>query len=565
MGYFPLFGAVQREAEIWVSPRPSQPGDNGTPTAPFGVGESGEFDRFMSQFRGIPNLTFRLMEGVFETAGVHEVLPGRPPHPHTWEPAHGWKILGQGMEKTIIRLTRLHERNPTKYHVIGNTTTGRPLSTLEVAYLTLDANGAAMSLLADSGFGCAYFKGSYIYLHHLECIGGFNALSPEAHNAASFREIFLLGIQGTHKVGATNNVIDRCNVRATEGSPKAFAGAVEGLTTAVINGAHIDERFPNAGSFNPRISNCLIDGLHPSGRLHGITMFGAINGHVWNNTVVNARFGFYSDDAPWTHSVRVEENWIHNVVSGVYLNYGDYHYRWGRVAVINNQIWVCKDCALPGQPSQSSDGINLVGARPPKPPSFETTYVVGNVVYSVDESGGGRINDYGIQVAYHRNALVASNQVGILRKRNSLKVLRDPLADERYWFFENVDASGDPLMVHDRSMPGCRSSDTWDITPCAYTNPFPWTPSVEALFSWVGEVTTNERAPIRPGFGSIPSVLLNASQADYDAPFEFRQDLGNELDSHGVSRTEDQGRMTFRVHVDQPGTFHIWLRMRPPD
>ena len=455
----PIDPALNQNVEIWMTPDPPSGPQTGTETEPYSVGGAPvTFDKFMSRFRGTRYVTFRLKPGIYHTSGVYEVPLNRAVIGDWWEPGTGWRILGSGTNVTILEMDAPKELTPTKFHVIGNPFTGGLVHHLEIAYLTLNANGPLHSQRVDSSFGAIYVGGSYIYLHDLNCIGAFNALSPLATNARTHRELFIIGIGGRDGAQVTNNIIRRCVITIPPGNPKPFPGSIEALTTAILNAANANGRDAvNDLTCVPQITECLVVGNDVAKRVNGISIFGATNGLATSNVVLNVRFGFYSDDSPWNPSLYVAQNFFSNSIHGVYLNYSmNPAAQWGSVAVLSNVIYLSNRWS--NESSNFTAGINLFGTGPGAgPTTFDQVVVASNTITTVGGQASARIHDFGILQQGARRGLTIGNRIGVLRDENSLKVLPDPLRDETNYFCNNQSFAGTTLWAHDRSLPGCYS------------------------------------------------------------------------------------------------------------
>ncbi|MBI1841205.1 MAG: hypothetical protein HYR88_10175 [Verrucomicrobia bacterium] len=513
----------------------------------------------MLQFRGVHNVTFRFEAGVYETGGNYELPSSRESSPEAWEPDEGWRMIGAGIDQTILKLTSPLEELPTKYAVVGNSRSGRVLRHFELAHMTIDANGQELAEKLDSNFGCVFLTGTYIFVHDLLCLGGFNALSPHASNAATHRELFILGLGGRSGFHATNNVIERCEVRISPSSPKAFPGAIEGLTTAIVNGANtFTADGVNYLSYSPVIRDCFVRGTDPRRRLNGISMFGTVDGITVSNRVTDARFGFYSDDGLVSPRAFITGNTLSNVVVGVYFNYNGSSNRWDQLAILNNDIllWADPDNF---SPDIQNYGINLVGAPDPMPASFYRTVVAGNQIHSARPAPSrGRPMDYGIQVVRHSQACVSSNTIDLLRDRNALKVLREPVRGEEYLFTNNVNARGLQLIVHDRSLPGCRSDDPPSVEQCRYVSDYFWPPVVSREFGFASRYPRPLEYPWRTNATPRVTLLWTTDSATLTGLVR-QKEAGSETSV--VSRKRNEGSLLMAVYAPIQADYYMWLRI----
>lgn len=110
--------------QFWVSANSETVG-LGTPSEPFDGSTADKFDLVMSNMP--PNCTIHLLVGTFQTKGFHEGQPG-------WTVKTGQKILGSGMDATILRI--LTNAAP------GQVILSEPGTNMVVSDLTVDSAGA---------------------------------------------------------------------------------------------------------------------------------------------------------------------------------------------------------------------------------------------------------------------------------------------------------------------------------------------------------------------------------------------------------------------------------------
>ena len=118
--------AFRQNVVIWIAAADTGLEEVGSEDKPFIIGRNGvTFDRFMSRFNGVVNVTFCFKKGVYVTSGIFEVLPGNKPPQDAWEPGTGWRMLGAGTNETFLVMEDPKETQPTKFVVIGNPHSGR--------------------------------------------------------------------------------------------------------------------------------------------------------------------------------------------------------------------------------------------------------------------------------------------------------------------------------------------------------------------------------------------------------------------------------------------------------
>ena len=557
-----------QNSEIVLSPLVAPAGaiQEGTAERPIYVGGGTNFDQFMRSFRDVVNITFRLMEGVFETAGTYEPLPGRTPSPDLWQPGNGWRILGAGMGKTILKLVNPQETGYTKYHVLGTSGVGRFIEHLEVAHLTVDADGARHARTLDSSFGCVAIRGSWIHLHHLNCINPFNALHPRALNAALHRELFVLLISGQDGYQCTNNWIRSCRVSAHPDSPKIFPGAIEGLTSLLVNAANTNGRDEIGDySWRPRILDCFVDGASPQRRVNGLGMFGCVDGLCQGNVAINSRQGFYSDSAPWTPRLFLLNNLISNSLFGIYFNYQVPQNRWGEAIVQSNVIYSCKDCAT--NSNGFTVGISFLGLTNSTASSFDGLIISSNLITGSPRPPGSPTTsdtsiDYGIQVINARASLVYNNTLILQRSYRSLLTLPLPSLIETTRFCRNVDGSGVRLQAINMGLPNCNASYLSDQTACLFPEHCPEGDVFDAPFDFAEPIPAPYPPPLLAP--SAKNLVLLAREGQLIAP-TFTNVVAGAWDGVSVVSTNlGLGGVRFHVYIPDARTYQTWVKLKPP-
>lgn len=564
----PVDPAFAQNTVIWLSPRvaPADAIQEGTEAHPFLVGSGRTFDQFMKSFSGIPNLTFRLQEGVFETAGNYELPHGSRPSTNLWQPGNGWRILGAGIGKTIIRLVSPEETKFAKYQVLGNFHPGLFVEHLEVAYLTLDADGARHSRTLDSSFGCMAVAGSFIHFHDLECINAFNALNPAAPTAQVNRELFVLGIGGKDGRQATNNWIRHCRVTVHPDSPKSFPGAVEGLTTLVANASNNEgaDTIPDY-TWGSRIEGCVVDGVSPNTRIHGVTMFGCQNGLCRDNLVINTRYSVYADDGVWTPRLYLLNNVISNTLIGIYFHYIVPQHRWGDAVVQSNVVYACSDCANSANPYTL--GISFNGMTNTTVSSYGNLLVTSNhVIAPVRTSGVGSdadsALDYGIQVINADASLIHNNTISLLRDYRALRTWKMPGTAQSTRFCTNYNALGRVLIPMDMSTRACQESYLPHPELCELPLDCPRGTLYEAPFAFAATMPVPYPGSIAPP-KALHLVWL-AREGELIPPTQLETVPGAFDGLSTVSREADRGGVRFHVHIPQSLDYQIWAKMKLP-
>lgn len=562
--------AFDKNVEMVLSPQVKTPGtvEDGSELHPFCVGGPHNFDQFMRKFQGIPNLTFRLLEGIFETGGNYEIPPQGIPSPDLWQPGNGWRILGAGMGKTILRLTDPVEPNPAKYQVIANFTPRKFIENLEVAHMTLDADGGRHTQRLNSSFGCIAITGSFIHLHHLECLNGFNALSPNAGSAAVHRELFILGIGGDDGHQVTNNWIRKCVVRLHPDSPKQFPNAIEALTSLVVNAAnlHGNDDIPDY-SWRPLIEDCDLEGISAARRVNGFSMFGCVDGVCRGNRATNTRFGFYSDSGDWTPSLYVLNNVISNSLLGIYFNYQIPSLRWGNAVIQSNVVYTCEDCAASSSPYTM--GICLLGMGNAKTSSFDNVVISSNNVVAIPRLPPGTIPDslwldFGIQVINAKATLIDNNVVTVTRGYRSLRAWPIPGLQELVRIGRNYNRRGEELTCIDMSVPGCRDTYLASVPPCVIAADSPSSSPLRAPFDFATQIPPRYDYPPPPPPPPTKHLVILAKDGELTSPAFTNASPDSWSGITVVSTNLDHGSVQLRFYVTDPLTYQVWAKIKAP-
>lgn len=562
--------AFNDNVEIVLSPQIKTPGivEDGSELHPFCVGGPHNFDQFMRKFQGIPNLTFRLLEGTFETGGNYEIPPQGVPSPDLWQPDNGWRIVGAGMGKTILRLTDPFETNPAKYQVIANFTPRKFIENLEIAHMTLDADGGRHSQRLNSSFGCVAITGSFIHLHHLECLNGFNALSPNAGSAAVHRELFILGIGGEDGRQVTNNWIRKCVVRLHPDSPKQFPNAIEALTSLVVNAAnlHGSDDIPDY-TWRPLIQDCVMDGVSANRRVNGFGMFGCVDGVCRGNRAVNTRFGFYTDSGDWSPSLYIQNNVISNSLLGIYFNYQIPSLRWGNAVIQSNVVYTCEDCAASS--SSYTIGICLLGMVNAKTSSFDNIVISSNQVVAIPRLPPGTIPDslwldYGIQVINAKAALIDNNVVTLTRGYRSIRTWPMPGLQQYVRIGKNYNRRGEELSCIDMSVAGCRDTYLSSVPPCVIAADDPSSPLLRPPFEFAAQVPAPYDYLPPPSRPLTKHLVMLAKDGELTSPAFTNATPESWSGVSVVSTNLDRGSVQLRFYVADPLTYQVWAKIKAP-
>src|SRR5690348_2212222 len=111
--------------EFWIAMRTDGYTGSGAPSDPYDGSSPACFDNLMLSFPD--NVTIHLGPGVFQTGGTS-----------VWNPKNGWKLVGAGIDVTIIKLVlKPTTAVPGEYWAIG---TGNYIDGFEASDFTVDCN-----------------------------------------------------------------------------------------------------------------------------------------------------------------------------------------------------------------------------------------------------------------------------------------------------------------------------------------------------------------------------------------------------------------------------------------
>ncbi|MBI4397469.1 MAG: hypothetical protein HY548_10265 [Elusimicrobia bacterium] len=289
--------------EVWLAKRlDSQPGA-GTEADPFDAGTQDKFDKLMKSFG--PYTTVHIGPGTFETKGYHEYLNsldvrGTP----YWSPKPGWKILGSGMDVTVLRLVIAENEADMvgKYAVIGSWAQDWD-DYLEVSDMTLDSNldGLPIPVKTKVTTGGLIASGSHILIRRVKFIN-YGSYSGAL-------EAFAL-IGDAH----ADYIVEDSTFTQPAGDKL--------ITQLLLNGSSTYyPPEPSGGEdFNPIVRRCFFDGTGNEKMTQGISVEICNRGLAEFNHAKNMSSGFYQDTGH-TGGVTVRNNHFENVAWGIQWNF----------------------------------------------------------------------------------------------------------------------------------------------------------------------------------------------------------------------------------------------------
>jgi hypothetical protein len=321
--------AIQLTNEFWISTNPST-NNPGTLDRPFDGSTAANFDLAMSNMP--PNSVMHILAGTYQTKGWNPCLPWG------WRLKTGQKILGSGIDATIIQEVA---NTPPGTHVMctSNTCSGisYSYSNIEISDLTVDCN------FNTNSHGIT-LRGTS---HAIRRVKMINAAS-----ASTLDEVFLFQIDGNN-ANSEGNIIEECEVSNFLISPTG------GACTAISMGVTNQQFFASGIIRNNRLflqnsTNCM-----------------AINCGVAKNLLVEGNY-INSADA-CLYAERTHSNLL--VVANVFknCNYGVFMRIWPQA----NLTFAHNNIQLSYAPSDEKSAFEFSSERGG---SFTNVTIIGNTI-----------------------------------------------------------------------------------------------------------------------------------------------------------------------------------------
>jgi hypothetical protein len=275
-----VIAATQFTNEFWMSTVPSTNSGGygaGTLEDPWDGSTQARFDYVLKNLFP-PNATLHLLAGTYSTLGSA--------YQGDWNVQTGQRILGSGIDNTIVRLAT---NTPDNTWVFAC----RPAAgtNMEIADLTCDANYTSgtntVHGVALAGSKNAVRRVKVINLHYK---------SPHPQQSESWG--IVIGSHWSANQPSEGNVIEECEVSQIHGdgtSGIVMIGKPAGAPTYGVvrnNRVLFNKRHQAIG-----ISNCLLEGNYVEGAGVGVyvdTADGQTNSIIANNTFKDVTFGVYS-------------------------------------------------------------------------------------------------------------------------------------------------------------------------------------------------------------------------------------------------------------------------------
>src|SRR6266478_10023313 len=196
--------AIQFTNEFWISTN-TNTANLGTLSDPYDGSTATKFDLVMTNMPA--SSTIHILAGTYQTQGY---LSGRS----GWQAKSGQKILGSGMDATIIHLTT---NSPGGTEIIEN---GATATNIEVCDLTID----------DSGSPGTHGVTLFGTRHAIRRVKAVN------FNCSSGGQVFPMQINSGTSPTSEGNIIEECEVSGFTGSGSVVAILIYGGATNYISG-----------------------------------------------------------------------------------------------------------------------------------------------------------------------------------------------------------------------------------------------------------------------------------------------------------------------------------------
>jgi hypothetical protein len=272
---------------IWIARRTDEIKGSGTLSDPFDASTADRFDALMNSLTEFTRV--HLGPGVFETRGYSDAAPGAG-----WQPKHGMKITGSGIDLTTLKLVGAGEEDAQYFavgHILrGPSAYGAHVHSFEISDLTIDCNLTAQ--VEPVACGAVRIKGTHSRIRRVKTInwGTTTTETPCYVFAAITVEA------GSIQDQIHDSVIDQCIAiepnNDTDEDGVIVVLHVGGPAASGLAGQPVGE--------SAVIRNCFVDGAF------------LVNGELVPDLTKDIR----ALSTTWCHGVVLERNQIRNVRYG---------------------------------------------------------------------------------------------------------------------------------------------------------------------------------------------------------------------------------------------------------
>lgn len=284
--------------DVWVANRTDGVSGTGTQNDPFDGSSQVKFDAVMNAIGSFTCV--HLGPGTFQTKGYNDATGG------AWQPRAGTKIVGSGVDVTVLQLATSSTNN-TNYYAIGHALSsgGQPnsLDLFEVSDLTIDCNFSAFAATSVA-CGAVRVLGNHARIRRLKLInwGSNNARPCFVASAITATDL---------------TWVEDCGIEDCIAVYPASGGGNTGPVTVFHAGAiESPQSVPQNYGVAPYIRNCFVDASPSTLEIRALSMAWCKAGIIEGNQVHNLTYGVFQQPTS-TQDLVIRNNWFKNVSKGV--------------------------------------------------------------------------------------------------------------------------------------------------------------------------------------------------------------------------------------------------------
>ncbi len=297
---------------VWIAKRTDGLKGSGTASDPYDGSTQARFDGVMSLFAAQSNVAIHLGPGEFQTNGYNDTTG--------WQARPGMKIIGSGMDVTVLKLVNVAPVSAAHYFAIGHSL-ATVADTFEVCDLTIDCNLASAN--TNAACGGVRVMGNHARIQRVKV----KNWGTKSSSVPCFALSVITAYPDTGPSDVVNAGIEDCVV--IEPYDPNSSGSV-GPATALHAGSPSGLSFTKEGhAKSPSIRNCFVDcGVttpNPNSTLwkyRALSMGWCRGGVVEGNHVYNTEIGGPYQDQRSVRDLIVRNNFYKNVAKATVLNLG---------------------------------------------------------------------------------------------------------------------------------------------------------------------------------------------------------------------------------------------------
>jgi hypothetical protein len=353
---------------VWIALRTDGVKGTGTASDPFDGSTEARFDAVMNS---LPvNTKVHLGPGTFSTRGYADGVSGG------WQPKPGMKIVGAGIDVTVLKLAAMQTSNAQFYAIGHDLVSGGQanlMDSVELSDLTIDCNVGGQGG-TNVACGAVRLMGNHVRIQRVKA---------RKWGANASRSCFVFSLVTGHVVGSTVTEVANCGfVECIAIEPFGTAGQVVTVFHTGAKDGH-EGALVEAYARGPYIRECFVDcGSLPSNyEVRALSMGwckgGIVQGnHVYNSTIA----GPYQDNAS-SRDLVVRGNYYKNVLRGPYWKRGE----WTAITALqsltrNGSVALATTSADPDNSHNLQAGERLkMDASDSSPSQFKGIFVIKDV------------------------------------------------------------------------------------------------------------------------------------------------------------------------------------------